>query len=167
VQDIVMVLALSICLITDLRSRKIYNVVLIPTLLFGLFYNLAISGWPGLEQSLLGLVTGLGVLIIPFALGGMGAGDVKLLAVIGAVKGPLFIFYTAVGMGLVGGVIGLAILIYQRRFLNTLTTFLRGLWVMLLTRFKVIRFNFDHERIMFPYGLAIAAGAIGAFWWMG
>jgi len=167
VQDIVMVLALSICLITDLRSRKIYNVVLIPTLLFGLFYNLAISGWPGLEQSLLGLLAGLGILFIPFALGGMGAGDVKLLAVIGGVKGPLFIFYTAVGMGLAGGVIGLAILIYQRRFLNTLTTFLRGLWVMLLTRFKVIRFNFDHEKIMFPYGLAIVAGAIGAFWWMG
>ena len=165
-QDMVLVFILLVCLITDLRKRKIYNRVVLPALLFGILYNLAIGGWPGFLQSLLGLLAGLGILIIPFALGGMGAGDVKLLAVIGAVKGPLFIFYAAVGMGLAGGVIGLAILIYQRSFLNTLTTFLHGLWVMLLTNFKVIKFNFDHERIMFPYGLAIAAGAIGAFWWM-
>ena len=165
-QDMVLVFILLVCLITDLRKRKIYNLVVLPALLFGIFYNLAIGGWPGLLQSLLGLLAGLAILIIPFGLGGMGAGDVKLMAAIGAVKGFLFIFYTAVGMGLAGGVIGLAILIYQRSFLNTLTTFLNGLWVMLLTHFKVIKFNFDHERIMFPYGLAIAAGAIGAFWWM-
>jgi prepilin peptidase CpaA len=157
---------LLICLFTDLSRRKIYNLVIFPVLVFGLGYNLATGGWPGLLQSLIGILAGLGVLIVPFALGGMGAGDVKLMAVIGAVKGPLFIFYTTLGMGLAGGVIALAILIYQRNLLNTLRRFLRGVWLLHLTRSRSV-FEFDHEKIMFPYGLAIVAGAVSAFWWMG
>jgi prepilin peptidase CpaA len=167
VQDMVLALMLLVCLLTDLSRQKIYNLVIFPVMVFGLFYNLATGGWPGLLQSLLGILAGLGILIIPFALGGMGAGDVKLLSVIGAVKGPLFIFYTALGMGLAGGIIALAILIYRKNLLNTLSRFLRGVWLLLLTRFRVVAFEFDHEKIMFPYGLAITVGAMGAFWWIG
>jgi prepilin peptidase CpaA len=152
---------LLVCLITDLKNRQIYNVVLIPVLLFGLGYNLYAGGGVGLWHSLLGLLTGLGILIIPFALGGMGAGDVKLLATIGAVKGPIFVLYTAFGMGLTGGIIALAILIYQKSLLNTFIRFLRGVWSLS----KVGAIELDHERIMFPYGVAIVAGAMGAFWW--
>jgi prepilin peptidase CpaA len=167
VQDIVLVFMLLICLLTDLSRRKIYNLVILPVLAFGLVYNFATGGWPGLSQSFLGMLAGVAILIVPFVFGGMGAGDVKLMAVIGAVKGPLFIFYTALGMGLAGGVIALAILIYQRQLLNLLTRFLQGVYLLLSTRFKVFAFELNHEKIMFPYGLAIVAGAVSAFWWMG
>lgn len=166
-QDIILAFMLLICLLTDLSRRKIYNIVIFPILVFGLVYNFATGGWLGLSQSLMGILVGLAMLIVPFALGGMGAGDVKLMAVIGAVKGPLFIFYTALGMGLAGGVIALAILIYQRQMLNLLTRFLQGVYLLLSTRFKVFAFELNHEKIMFPYGLAIVAGAVSAFWWMG
>lgn len=164
--DFVLALGLVICLITDLKKRRIYNVVLLPLLIFGLSYNLFTGGSPGLIQSILGTITGLGILIIPFALGGIGAGDVKLLAVIGAVKGPLFVFYSALGMGLAGGVIALLFLTYQGSVLNTLKSFFRGLWLMFITGFKVIKFDFDNEKIMLPYGLAIVIGVVSAYWWM-
>ena len=158
---------LLICLLTDLSRRKIYNLIIFPVLVLGFVYNFATGGWPGLWQSLLGMSAGLGILIVPFVLGGIGAGDVKLMAVIGAVKGPLFIFYTAIGMGLAGGVIALAILIYQRQLISLSARFLRGVYLLLCTRFKVSAFELNHEKIMFPYGLAIVAGAVSAFWWMG
>ncbi|MCX5779945.1 MAG: prepilin peptidase [Firmicutes bacterium] len=164
--DFVLALGLVICLITDLKERRIYNVVLLPLLIFGLSYNLFTGGFTGLMQSILGTITGLGILIIPFALGGIGAGDVKLLAVIGAVKGPLFVVYSALGMGLAGGIIALLILTYQGSVINTLKSFFRGIWLMLITGFKVIKFDFDNEKTMLPYGLAIAIGVVGAYWWM-
>ena len=165
-QDLMLVIILMTCLITDLKKRRIYNLVLLPALLFGFSYNFLIGGWSGLWQSLLGLAVGMSILIIPFICGGMGAGDVKLLAVIGAVKGPLFVFYTAIGMGLAGGATALIILIYQRRLMSLISGFLQGVWLLLNTRFKVFSFELEREKIMFPYGLAIVIGAMGAYWWM-
>jgi prepilin peptidase CpaA len=164
-QDMVLALMLLVCLVTDLKKRKIYNLVLVSGLFFGIFYNLVTGGGQGLLQSSLGLSAGLGILIIPFALGGMGAGDVKLLAVIGSIKGPVYVFYTAVGMGLAGGIIALSILAYKKQLINTMANFFRGVWVMLISGFKVIEFNLNHEEIIFPYAVAIVAGAMGAFWW--
>jgi prepilin peptidase CpaA len=158
-QDIVLTLVLLVCVITDLKERKIYNLVLIPAFFFGLFYNLAVASWAGLGQSLLGTLAGLGILILPFLAGGIGAGDVKLLAVIGAVKGPLFALYAAVGMGLAGGIIALCLLVYKGVLFQTV-------WAMFMSLFSGLRYKFVNEKIMVPYGLAIAAGAWGALWWM-
>lgn len=153
-------------MITDLKKRKIYNIALLPMLLFGLVFNLATVGWPGLLQSVYGIMTGLSILIIPFALGGMGAGDVKLLAVIGAVKGPLFVFVTAVGMGLAGGLIALCVLAYQGKLMDILVRLVRGIGIVAFSRFKTIEFGFENTEIMLPYGLAIVIGVVGAYWWM-
>lgn len=166
-QDIVLALMLLFCLLTDLRERKIYNVIILPVLFFGLAFNFFTDGWLGLIQSLAGFLAGLSILIIPFAFGGMGAGDVKLLAVIGAVKGPVFILYSALGMAIAGGIIALAIIIYQRRLISLGGSILSGLNLLIGTRFNVVAFDLNREKIMFPYGLAIVAGAASAFWWMG
>jgi len=166
-QDMVLVIVLIICAITDIKDHKIYNMVLVPALLFGFIYNIYISGWAGLIQFILGFMLGLGILILPFVLGGMGAGDVKLLAVIGAVKGPLFILYCSLGMGLIGGVMALAILAYKAQLFIKPAIFLSAFWLMLISGFKVITFDFSKEKISLPYGLAIAFGAAGAYWWMG
>lgn len=165
--EIILVIMLIICLITDLNKRKMYNVVLFPALFFALGYHLAVGGWFELGQSLLGFLAGLCILFIPFTLGGMGAGDVKLLAVIGAIKGPLFIFYTALGMALAGGIISLIILIYKRQLINLFGRLLSGIKLLFATGGKVVAFDLNREKIMFPYGLAIVAGTASAFWWMG
>ncbi|MDD4753996.1 MAG: prepilin peptidase [Desulfitobacteriaceae bacterium] len=166
-QELVVALVLLVCVITDYREHKIYNMVLLPSLLLGVGYNFVIAGWLGLGQSALGMLAGLTILLIPFALGGMGAGDVKLLAVIGAVKGPVFVFYSALGMGLAGGIMALGIIAYKGGLFRKPASFFHSIWLMLTSGFKVNTFDLGKEKIMLPYGLAIAAGAVGAYWWMG
>ena len=78
--NLLLIILLGLCVFTDLRDRKIYNAVLMPFLCTAFILNTVISGLPGLEQSILGAALGLGILLIPYLLGGMGAGDVKLLS---------------------------------------------------------------------------------------
>ena len=119
-----------------------------------------------MTQSLLGLLLGLAILFIPFMIRGMGAGDVKMLALVGAVKGPVFVFYTAVGMALAGGIMAAAVLLYKAGFFTQTTRFFKAVWLMLISGFKIREFNLASRMIMIPYGLAITLGAAGAFWWM-
>jgi len=165
-QDAVLALLLLVCTITDLKERKIYNMVVLPAFLLGFGCNIVIAGWPGLVQSTMGLLVGLAILFIPFALKGMGAGDVKLLAAIGAIKGPVFVFYTALGMGLAGGIMALAMILYKGGLFSKPASFLQSIWVMFMSGFKVNTFDICQEKTVLPYGLAIAFGAAAAFWWM-
>lgn len=165
-QDAVLVVVLVICATTDVIYRKIYNLVLMPALLFAIGYNWLQGGWPGLGQSLLGMLLGLLILIIPFAKGGIGAGDVKLLGVIGAFKGVTFVLYTAIGMGLAGGLIALGIWSYRFGVVDTIVGILRAIWLMIRSGFTLFQFRLHNEKIMLPYGLAIALGAAGTLWWM-
>jgi len=166
ISDLILVSVLIICLVTDVLYQKIYNIISVPGFLAGLAFNTIVNGWAGLSLSLWGTALGLGLLIFPFALGYLGAGDVKLLAVIGTIKGYLFVIYTTVIMSLAGGVIGILILIYHRRLAATLLRFWRGLVTMVITGFKVVDFGSDQEKTMFPYAIAIVIGAVGAMWWM-
>ena len=77
--------------------------------------NILYYGFEGLKLSFLGFLAGLGILIIPYLFGGMGAGDVKLLAFVGAAKGVTFVVNSAIYMAFVGGVISLVILILNKQ----------------------------------------------------
>lgn len=165
-QELVLAIMLLVCMATDLREHKIYNMVLLPAFLFGIGYNILTTGWPGLLQSALGFLVGLAILFIPFALGGMGGGDVKLLAVVGAVKGPLFVFYTALGMGLAGGFMAMVIMLNKAGLFRAPAKFFHSIWLMLISGFKVNTFDLGKGKILLPYGLAIAIGTAGAYWWM-
>ena len=158
----ILIITVLICLYTDLKDRRIYNKVLLPTLILGVILNVFLNGFQGLLNSVLGFGIGLAFLIIPFALGGIGGGDVKLIAVVGAIKGWEFVVYTALGMGIFGGLIAILILIKQGRLLRTLKEFFRGVWILFGSKFKVVSFNVDSEKFMFPYGVAIALGVASA-----
>lgn len=71
----------------DLRSRRVPNRLTLPAMLAGLCLHGAAGGPAGLWFSLAGLLTGFGLLILFHVFGGMGAGDVKLLAAAGALLG--------------------------------------------------------------------------------
>ena len=161
--DILLLTTVLICCITDLKSRKIYNKILFPALVLGVGINIFNQGWQGLFTSAQGFLLGLGLLLIPFILGRMGAGDVKLLAVIGALKGPYFVFYTFIAMGLAGGLLALGFLLYQGAFWQTLRQLGQGLWVALATRFKVIHFGEGALKQGIPYGVAISIGTLTAY----
>ena len=97
-------IVVAVATVTDLRSRRIPNWLVLPFLACGVLVSSWNQGWHGLGQSLQGL--GLGVLLygILFWLGGMGAGDVKLAASIGAWIGPWQLFIALIITSLVGGV---------------------------------------------------------------
>lgn len=75
---------LAIATITDIRSRRIPNWLVFPFLLAGLVVSTWVGGWKGLGQSFLGLIVGGLVYGVLAMMGGMGMGDVKLCAAIGA-----------------------------------------------------------------------------------
>jgi prepilin peptidase CpaA len=97
-------IVLAIATFTDLRSRRIPNWLVFPFLLAGIMVSGWLHGWHGIEQSMAGL--GLGALLfgILFFMGGMGMGDVKLCAAVGAWIGPRQLITALVLTGITGGI---------------------------------------------------------------
>ncbi len=99
----------------DLRSHRIPNVVTLGGAVAGLAANAAVHQVPGALSSLTGWAVGVALLAIPFILGGIGAGDVKLLALAGAWGGPSFALYTFLFGAIVGGVVATGMLLVRGR----------------------------------------------------
>jgi prepilin peptidase CpaA len=98
------VIVAGVATITDLRSRRIPNWLSLPFLAAGLAVSSWLYGWHGVGQSLAGAALGLLIFGFLFWMGGMGAGDVKLCAAIGAWIGPYQLLIALVLTGLAGGV---------------------------------------------------------------
>lgn len=92
---------------TDLRSRRIPNWLVLPFMAAGMGVSAWQHGWHGVAQSLEGFALGAVVFGVLFAMGGMGMGDVKLCAAIGAWIGPGQLLLALVLTGLAGGVMAL------------------------------------------------------------
>ena len=98
---------------TDLRSRRIPNWLVIPFLVAGIVVSTWMHGWHGIGQSLSGFAMGAAIFGLLFCMGGMGMGDVKLCAAVGAWIGPSQLVIALVMTGLAGGVIALAWAAYR------------------------------------------------------
>src|SRR5580704_17870982 len=96
---------LIVAAVIDGLKLKVPNWITFPMILSGWVYSTAAFGWNGLADSLLGTVVGLGLLLPAYAIGGMGAGDVKLLAGVGAWMGIGVTFYAFCVSAVLGGVI--------------------------------------------------------------
>ena len=103
---IALAILLTLAAAYDLRAHRIPN----PLVLTGLGLGLAGHGWRGGGPGLLWSSEGIAVacfLLLPYALGGLGAGDVKLLGAVGALMGPIFLLWTLLGTVLAGGLLAL------------------------------------------------------------
>lgn len=154
----------SIASLWDLKTRRIPNIITLPSMVFALILNFYFSGVSGLGYSLVGLVFGILLLIIPFALKGIGAGDVKLLGVIGALNGPVFVFYTFLYSAIIGGIIGLGIASIRGQLTSILLN-------VVLVGPKLTRsLGSQNGRstitsgIKFPYGITFLIGTAIAYW---
>lgn len=101
------VAVVAMATVTDLHSRRIPNWLSLPFLGLGIAVSTWLHGWLGLGQSLSGFALGALIFGVLFWLGGMGMGDVKLCAAIGAWIGPQQLFLAFVVTGLVGGIMAL------------------------------------------------------------
>lgn len=161
----------------DLSIKKIPNVITFPVILWGLITYTIFGGFAGFKFTLIGFLVGLAILLIPFILGGMGAGDVKLLAAIGALMGWKFVLRTTVASGLVGGLIVIIYSIYKRKLWITIKSavglILRPILFVLAASFNSKKLEKAHnyfseqsvqyEKHYIPYGVAIGIGAIIVF----
>ena len=98
----------------DLWRREISNVLTVSAFAVGIALNVYLDGWSGLTNSLLGGVIGFAVFFIFFVLGGMGGGDVKLMAAFGAIIGKDQIVTAAVMTAIVGALMALVFLGYRK-----------------------------------------------------
>ena len=132
--------ALLLMLITaagffDFKERKIPNIITFTGILIGVLFNLVSGGWTGLFQGILGLFAGLAIFFLPFAMGGMGAGDVKLMGAIGALMGWQFSVMTALYSAVVGGVMVFFHLLYTGKLRETLKKMLYALQLASAVRY--------------------------------
>jgi prepilin peptidase CpaA len=138
---------------SDLKTRKIPNYLTLGAALSGLLYNLACSGLDGLTNGFLGLLLGFGFLILPYILGGMGAGDVKALAALGAWLGPLGTLCLFCYMAIAGGFMSLGVLLWKgllwQKVLN-----------VILCRDKISALLPAQKIPGIPYGVAMALGMV-------
>ncbi len=98
-------IVLCVATITDLHSRRIPNWLVFPYWLAGIIVQGVLFGWHGIGQSLAGAGLAIGIFGGLFLLGGMGAGDVKLCAAVGAWIGPAQMVFALIFTALAGGVI--------------------------------------------------------------
>ena len=115
--DSVLVVALLIVLlmavVTDLRSSRIPNWLTFSAMGFALAGHAWLGSMHGVMFSLAGLGTGLGLFFLIYLAGGIGAGDVKLMAAIGAFVGVYGVLSSAWLAMVVGGVYAIAAMCYQ------------------------------------------------------
>jgi prepilin peptidase CpaA len=117
---LIVVLAASlIAAITDVWKFKVYNFLTFPLLVGGLVYHGVYGGSAGLPAAVCGALFGLMLFIIPYALGAIGAGDVKFLIGVGAWVGIRAMFYATLVGCLATGVYAVGVMIYHKRIGET------------------------------------------------
>jgi prepilin peptidase CpaA len=161
---VVTVLAfITLCITLDLRTRRIPNQISGPAMLAGLLLNGVYFGAPGLIASVSGFVLTIAALLWAFALGGIGGGDVKMMAAVGALLGPrLALSSLALGV-LLGGMIMIVHLFRKGRLHEKLVAIRTMITASVLTRsaepLKVSAA--DPGAISLPYSVPLGLGTIG------
>ena len=159
------VFAVTVATVTDLRSRRIPNWLVFPFLVTGIVVSTVSQGWAGLESSVLGILLAASMLGLFYFLGGMGMGDVKLLASIGAWIGPQQLVFAFMFMGLAGGAMALAWAMrggFVQESLTGTADLIFGFRKRGLRPHATLALANPNARKM-PYAPAIAVGAILSF----
>jgi prepilin peptidase CpaA len=163
----VLMLLLAVAAVSDYRFHRIPNWLVLSGALFGVIYNTAMP--PSPHATILFPLAGLGLgllLFLPlYLVRAMGAGDVKLLAMVGAFLGPGDTFYAALASMLVGGALSIVFVLVRgtaRRLLYNLgSLFQLGLLSVAGGSKPNLRIGADESAGKLPYGVAIAIGTIG------
>ncbi|HXJ39849.1 MAG TPA: A24 family peptidase, partial [Bryobacteraceae bacterium] len=122
-------------------------------------------GWSGLAQSVMGILLAAVLMGLFYVLGGMGMGDVKLCAGVGAWVGPHQLVFVLVFMGLAGGVMAVCRAIrggYLRETVAGTGDLIFGLARRGLKPHKTLVLTNSAAHRM-PYAPAIAVGAVLSF----
>jgi prepilin peptidase CpaA len=160
--DVLLAMLVLLAAATDLLWRRIPNLLTGGGLLAALVLHLLDGGGRFPLAWLGGALTGLALLLPLYLLRGMAAGDVKLMAMVGAFTGPTLALHISLATFIIGGVMALAIVLYRRRWRDTLDNIRALLVPWSLRAGGVSAVPQARPRVAsvgnMPYGLAIALG---------
>lgn len=159
---IVFTALLGYAALTDIRTRRIRNVLVVVLAAFGVAFSLTLEGISsGLFRAGSGFGVGLACWLPFYALGWLGAGDVKLFAAAGAWLGATRAFEGALMAALAGAVVALVWMLWTYGFRRTADTLsvASAVPAVLMPDEESRR-----RRRALPYGVALAAGALAAGW---
>jgi len=174
---VVVFIALLVMAVTDLWKFRVHNALTVPLLISGLIYQGVTAGTSGLANGLLGALFGFSALIVFWMMGGIGSGDVKLLAGIGAWLGLTLTFYVFIASSLAAGVYSIVLLITNRNVRETWVN-LQIAWYRLKavgrylgsdTDVDAAVTRADRRQRLVPFAAMVAIGLIGALlaaWWL-
>jgi prepilin peptidase CpaA len=159
---VVLAAGLAVAVVTDVRSRRIPNwlTATIATAGFILAFTPFGSVTPG--HAALGLVLGLALMLPGHVIGATGAGDVKLMAAVGALVGPSVVFNAFLCTAVAGGVFAVAVAARRGRLLATIEGTGQLVTAPTLARSEI---EAPARRNRFAYGPAIAVGSLIAVLW--
>ena len=151
---------LIIAVTIDIRIRKIPNFLTFPSMIAALAFYSVTGGFKGFIFSVEGLALGIALFLVPYMMGGMGAGDAKLMGTIGAILGPKGVFlaslFTAVAGGFYALIVFLLNLQYLKGFIQRSALTVKA---FAFTRnFIPIPADESEKKPRLCYGVAIAAG---------
>jgi prepilin peptidase CpaA len=156
--------ALIVAAATDIRNQRIYNWLTFPLILSGLATHTVFGGLEGLKFAAGGFALGFVAMAIPYFFGAMGAGDVKLMAGVGAWLGVEATFLAFLLTCIAGGVYCIVVVIRDPSvFKAVMRNIFNTLMVLVATR----KMNFAPTTVKnalprLCYGVAIAAGTAAA-----
>lgn len=164
-------LVLIVAAYIDGKQLRVPNWLTFPLVLTGLAFNAWMGGWSGLGSGALGMIVGLACLVPLYAVGGMGAGDVKLLAGVGAWLGAAVTFYAFCVSAIVGAAMAIVMVLYRRRATQFYANLLMICteWMQIRNPKELSKLADERKPTMFllPYGIPICVGSIAYFLYAG
>ncbi len=159
--------ALIIAAVIDGKQLKVPNWLTFPFIISGWIYSYAVFGGEGLMWSLGGTAVGLVLLLPAYAIGGMGAGDVKLMAGIGAWMHATHTAWAFAYTAVIGAVIAVGMVAYSKSFRKHIDQFwgILNEIMMIKSPTKLAEIAAERKPSMYllPYGIPIAIGSIAYF----
>jgi prepilin peptidase CpaA len=155
----------------DGKQLRVPNWLTFPMVLSGLVYSAWVGGWAGLGDGLVGMCVGLATLLPLYAVGGMGAGDVKLMAGIGAWLGAAATWNAFVVSVIVGAIMAVCMVAWRKSWKKHC-----GNFSQIVLEFMTVKSPGELSRIaaerkpqmlLLPYGIPICVGSIAYFFYAG
>jgi prepilin peptidase CpaA len=167
----VVTVTLVVAAVIDGRKLKVPNWITFPMIVSGWTYAAVYFGWEGIGWSLAGTAVGLGLLLPAYAIGGMGAGDVKLLAGVGAWLGATTTFYAFCVSAIFGGLLAVAMVLvfgqWRKHWAQLRMICMEVMTIRDPNALSEIAAERKSSMMLLPYGIPLAIGSIGYFAWMG
>lgn len=152
---------LALAALTDFFYKKIPNWLTYSSLICGIFFQLFLRGLDGFLFSLQGIGIGFALTFIVYLAGGLGAGDVKLMAAMGGFLGPKEIFLAFIFSCLLSGVYAIIVLAIHGFIFQTFQRYFNMIKALVLTLQLIYIPPLSAEkRLGVRFGIMIALGTL-------